>query len=133
MITYDFAKLYIRIYVAFMLLFHGVHKVLNGIDFIFPLVAKVGWPSYVAYGVYAGEIVAPLMLLVGFFPRVAAGLIVFTLGCCIYLTHMEALLKIDQMGGWAMEPDMTYIFPCVLLIIIGGGKYCLSLKSGKKK
>jgi putative oxidoreductase len=55
--TEDFGKLILRITLGGLLLFHGVHKLLNGIAPIKAMVTAHGIPDAVAYGVYLGEVV----------------------------------------------------------------------------
>jgi len=71
----DVGKLALRIALGVLILFHGVAKLTGGIDFITDVVVKAGLPSFVAYGVYVGEVVAPLMLIAGWHTRLGAALI----------------------------------------------------------
>jgi len=119
------AKLYIRCYIAFLMLFHGTNKAIHGIIPIMGLLAKSGLPPWFAYGVYVGEIVAPLMLIAGIWPRIGAALIIVNVLFCIGLAHSDAFFKLNPVGGWALEEDMVYIFPCLLIMLIGGGRYFL--------
>ena len=121
----DTVRLYIRCYVAFLMLFHGMNKVMHGIVPIVDLVLKSGLPNWLAYGVYVGEIVAPLMLIVGVWSRVGASLIIINVLFCIGLAHSDAVFKLNSTGGWALEGEMVYIFPCLLIILIGEGRYAL--------
>jgi putative oxidoreductase len=131
-VNVDTAKLYTRCYVAVLMLFHGTNKIIHGIIPIMGLLAKSGLPLWFAYGVYVGEIVAPLMLIAGIWSRIGAALIIVNLLFCIGLGHSDAFFKLSPVGGWVLEEDMLYIFPCLLIILIGGGRYVL-IPVGKTK
>ena len=52
----DLGKLVLRLTVGGLLLFHGIHKLLNGIAPIKAMVAAHHLPDAIAYGVYLGEV-----------------------------------------------------------------------------
>ena len=68
----DFGKLILRFAVAGILLIHGVTKLRGGIGFVEQMVNQAGLPHLVAYGVYAGEVIAPLLVIAGMLTRPAA-------------------------------------------------------------
>ena len=59
----DIAKFILRITVGLLMLFHGVAKLVNlqTLDFIKNQLEGIGMHPIIAYGVYVGEIVAPLL------------------------------------------------------------------------
>jgi putative oxidoreductase len=61
----DAAKLLLRLTLGALMLLHGIAKVRGGIDSIIDAVANAGLPPLLAYGVFVGEVLAPLMLIVG--------------------------------------------------------------------
>ena len=70
----DSAKLFLRLSVGVLMLLHGVFgKIIPGIDW---MVAQLG---IFAYGVYVGEVLAPILLILGVFTRISAILIAFTM------------------------------------------------------
>jgi putative oxidoreductase len=54
------------------------------------VVVKAGLPSFVAYGVYVGEVVAPLMVVAGWHTRVGAALIALNMLFAIWLVHAQS-------------------------------------------
>ena len=50
----DIAKLLLRLSLGVLILFHGVHKLIYGIDGVKAMVVAHGLPSFFAYGVYVG-------------------------------------------------------------------------------
>ncbi len=117
--------LLLRLAIGVLMLFHGVAK-LGGIVFIENLLTDRGLPAFFAYGVYFTEIVAPLLIIIGFRTRLAA--LVFALGglMAIYLVHLPELFTLNAHGGWAIELLGLYILGAVVLFFTGGGRYALS-------
>ena len=72
-------KLLLRLTVGGLMLFHGASKLMHpgSVDFIGGKLTESGLPALLAYGVYVGEIIAPLMLILGILSRVG-GLLVVT-------------------------------------------------------
>ena len=54
-----------------MMLFHGVEKIMHGINGVKHLTTKVGFPEFLAYGVYIGEVIVPIFIILGLYARVA--------------------------------------------------------------
>ena len=68
----DFGKLVLRLALGILVLLHGVAKLQGGTGFLHPMLGALGLPTWFAYGVYIGEIVAPIMVILGLFTRVGA-------------------------------------------------------------
>lgn len=115
-----------RIAVGFPMLVYGVSKLFYGIDFIKNVLAQHGLPSILAYGVYVGEVVAPVLLIIGFRTRLAA--LVFAINCltAIVLVQSSNLFKMNASGGWASELLVIYLLVAVSFFFTGGGKFALS-------
>jgi len=122
----DLGKLLLRFTVAGLMLFHGIEKATQGISFIKSLVVKQGLPEVLAYGVYVGEILAPLFLIIGWKSRWWAGIIAFNMLMAIYLTKIDALLSLGKHGAWAVEVPMFYLLTALVIVFIGSGKYAVS-------
>ena len=121
----DLGKLIIRLTLGGLLLFHGISKLLNGTGFIEGLLANHGIPAFFAYGVFIGELLAPLMVILGYHTRIGALLIVFNMLVAIALVHTHELLKLGGNGGWALELQGFFLFTAVAMIFLGPGKYKL--------
>jgi putative oxidoreductase len=68
----DIGKLILRLTLSALILFHGVDKILHGIAWMQAPIAALHLPSWIAYGVYVGEIIAPLFLVLGLGARIAS-------------------------------------------------------------
>jgi len=118
-------KLVLRMMVGGMMLFHGIDKALHGITYIKGLVKLQGLPEMLAYGVYVGEILAPLFLIIGWKSRIWAAVIVFNMAVAIYLTKLDVFLKLGAHGSWALEVPMFYLLSAIAIVLLGSGKYAM--------
>lgn len=127
-ISADAAKLILRLTIGILVLLHGIAKLQNpgSIDFIQGLLEAKHLPGFIAYGIYVGEVVAPLMLIAGFRTRCAAGIIAFTLFMAVFLAHLDQVFSLAKMGGgWAIELQALYFFGALAIVGLGSGKYAL--------
>ncbi len=120
----DLAKLILRISLGAMMLLHGLGK-FKGVGFIAGKLASVGLPSALAYGVYVGEVLAPLMLIVGFYTRIGGWLIVVNMLFAIYLVHMDEIFTLTERGAWSIELQMFFLVTGLVLALIGGGRFAI--------
>lgn len=61
----DAGKLLLRLAVGGLMLFHGLHKLFDGVGGIQSLLAAHGLPEFIAYGTLVGEVAAPLLIVLG--------------------------------------------------------------------
>ena len=71
----DLGLLILRIAVGGLMLQHGIAK-LNGVSNIKGMLSATVLPAFSAYGVYITEIVAPVLILIGFRTRLASAVYV---------------------------------------------------------
>lgn len=125
----DAALLAARLGVGGMMLLHGIGKLTTGIVGLEQLLQLNGLPAVLAYGVYLGEIVAPLMLIVGFAVRPAAFLLLVNMAFAVGLTHADDLWAFSPQGGWLVELQAMYMLFAVVLMISGGGRFSVPCPS----
>ncbi len=125
--TEDNAKLMLRLTVGVLILLHGIYKLQNpaSVDFIGGLFATVGLPAALAYLVFIGQIVAPIMLIVGYQTRIAALLVAITMVVAILLVHTGELFSLTNMGGYALELQAMYLIGALTIFGLGAGKHRL--------
>ena len=121
----NIGKLILRLMVGGLMLFHGIDKALHGITFIKGLLKFQGVPEILAYGIYVGEIFAPIFLIIGWKSRIWAGVIVINMAVAIYLTKLGAFMKLGAHGAWAVEVPMFYLFSALAIVLLGSGKYAI--------
>lgn len=118
-----------RLSVGALLLFHGVFKLSSGIDWIKGMLAGIGLPQFFGYGVYVGEIVAPLLLIIGFRTKIGAAIIAFNMLVAVLMVHSSKIGTLNQAGGWSIELDALFFFGAIALFFTGGGNYAVSKNS----
>jgi putative oxidoreductase len=122
----DLGRLLLRITLGVCILFHGVAKIQGGIDGIAQGLTAIGLPGFIAYGVYLGEIVGPLLLIVGWFSRLGAGLIAINMVFAIAIAHRADVFKISEHGGWAIELQAIYLMAAIALVLMGPGRFAIN-------
>jgi putative oxidoreductase len=123
----DIGKLILRITVGGLMLPHGMAKfssaALGGLQ---SMLASQGIPGFVAYGVYVGEVLAPILIVIGFLTRPAAAVFAFNMVVAIYLAHASQLVQLSDKGGLALELQYLYLFGAIAIAFLGAGKYSIS-------
>ena len=123
MYTQDIGRLLLRLVVGGLLLFYGVGKIIDGIGYIEGLVTLQNLPKELAYGVYIGEVVAPILLILGWKSRFWAGVIVIDMGIAIYLVELKNIFVLGEHGALAIERPLMYLVVALAIVFLGGGKY----------
>lgn len=120
----DLGKLLLRLAVAGLMLLHGISKVRHGIGGIVSMVTARGLPAPVAYGVYIGEVIAPLLVLVGVFTRPAALAMAAVMPFAVWLVHGGDVAKLNEhTGGYALELQALYFVGALTIALIGSGRF----------
>ncbi len=128
----DAGKLILRVTVAGLMLFHGIAKVIHGIGWLPPMLSQNGLPGFIGYGVYVAEVLAPLLLIVGWQTRLASLVIAFDMLMAVALVHRNGIFTIRAGGGaWSIEIEAFYFLAALALFFVGAGKYSISKGQGK--
>jgi putative oxidoreductase len=122
----DFGKLVLRIVLGALILLHGIAKLRNGLAPIEGMVVGYGLPGFFAYGALVGEVLAPLMLLFGFYARIGAVIVVINMLFAFGLAHMGQLGQLNAQGGWALELQGMFLFTAVAITLLGPGRYAIN-------
>lgn len=117
--------LILRIAVGGLMLLHGIAKI-GHTSFIGGMLSEKGLPSFLSYGVYITEIIAPLLILVGYRTRLSAVVYVFGALFALFLVHSGQLFSLNENGGWELELLGLYISGALALFFTGGGKIAAS-------
>ncbi len=120
----DAGKLILRLCLGGLMLFHGVAKIMHpaSLDFISGMLASNSLPGILAYGVYIGEVVAPLMIIVGYYARTGGLLIAVNMLFALLLAHSGDFFSLSEHGGSAVELQMFYLLTAVAVMFLGSGK-----------
>lgn len=122
---FEVGRLVLRLGVAGLLLMHGIAKLRNGIDFVHNQVSGAGFPGFVAYGVYAGEILAPILVIVGVLTRPAALVMAFSMAFAILLARRQDITTVGRGGGLAIELELLFLIGAVSIALLGAGRYAV--------
>ena len=117
-----------RVMVAGLLMFHGFGNLLSGYAFIKSMMVQSGLPEVLAYGAFLGEIVAPVLIIVGYKVRLASLFVAVTMLVAILTTHSGEIFALNQFGGWAIELQAFYLIGAIAVFFTGGGEYVLAGK-----
>ena len=108
-------KLLLRLTLGVFMLFHGYAKITKGVSGIETSLANFGLPAWVAYGVYFGELLAPLLVIIGYYARAGGAIIVINMIFAITLSHSKQLLDLGKSGGWALELQAFFLITALVV------------------
>ena len=122
----DFGKLILRFTLGFLMIFHGYKKLIYGIEGIKALTIKSGFPEFIAYGVYLGEIIVPILIILGLWTRISSFIYASTMGLAIYLAYSSQIFMLNaKSGGLYIETPLFFMLGAISLMFIGAGKYSI--------
>lgn len=115
-----------RIAIGLPMLLYGIGKLIHGIGFIQEVLQSMGLPAFMGYGVYVGEVIAPILILIGFRTRIASA--VFTINCitAMLLVQSADIFSLNDNGGWKVELLGIYALVALALFFTGGGRLAVS-------
>lgn len=119
-------KLILRLVLGVLILLHGIAKLQSGVGGIAGMLTASGLPAFIAYGVYITEVLAPLMVIFGWYSRIGAALIAINMLFAVGLAHRADLLSLTSNGGWALELQGMYLFTAIALVLLGPGRYSIN-------
>jgi putative oxidoreductase len=122
----DFGKLVLRLALGLLVLLHGIAKIKGGVGFLTPMVQGIGLPPWFAYGVFLGEVLGPILVILGLFTRTGAFLIFANMLFAVALVHRPELLAMGKQGGYGLELQAMYLFTAFALIFMTPGRYAIS-------
>jgi putative oxidoreductase len=121
----DIGTLILRLTVAGLILFHGIHKLVFGIGFLGRALDGLHLPLFIAYGVYIGEVIAPLFVILGLWTRVAALFVAFNMVVAIGLEAWRLAPTLNRAGGWGMELEAFYLLGAIAIFFLGSGRWAV--------
>jgi putative oxidoreductase len=112
------------------MLMHGVAKIQHGTSGIATMLERKGLPSVLALGVFVGEVLAPIAIIVGLFTRPAAIVFAFNMLVATWLVHAGDVARLSTTGGWKIELQALYFFGAVCVALLGSGRFAVSRGRG---
>jgi len=122
----DLGRLLLRLGLGACILLHGIAKLRGGIDPIAGMVTGLGLPAFVAYGVYVGELLAPVLVILGWYSRIGALVIAINMVAAVALVHRADLFKLADTGGYALELQAMYLITALALALMGPGRFSVN-------
>lgn len=124
----DLGKLILRLTLGILMLLHGIAKMRYGVSGIENMLENHGLPWFFAYGVFVGEVFAPLLVILGFHARIGGVIMAVNMVVAIALAHSGDLFALNKTGGWAIELQAFFLFTALVVAMIGPGKYAINRK-----
>lgn len=128
---HDLCLLLLRLMVGGMMLPYGVAKFTGEFAVVQGMLAAQGLPEFLAYGVYVGELAAPLLILTGWYTRPAAAVLAFNMLVAVGLAHAGEVLSLNEHGGWAIDLQAFFLFGAVAIALLGAGRLSVSQGEGR--
>lgn len=126
----DLGKLLLRLTVGILFLLHGINKLMVGIGPIESMLVARGIPAFFAWLAYVGEVLAPILLIVGVYTRVGGLLVAINMVAALMLAHMDHFFTLTNMGGWRLELQALFLMGGVVIALLGAGRYSVGGKHG---
>lgn len=123
----DVGLLLLRLTIGLLMLLHGISKIMHpeSIEGIQNLVNQVGLPSFFSYGVYVGEVLVPILIILGIATRASALVFAFNMLVAVLLVHSKDIFSLSSVGGWSLELQALYFFGALVLVFTGAGRYAV--------
>ena len=123
--------LLLRVSLGGLFLLHGIHKLQTGVEWMKELMTSNGLPAVMVYGAFVGEVLAPILIILGIATRPAALMVVFTMIIAIYVAHGGEVFELGKHGESKIELQLLYLFGALTLVFTSSGK--IGLRQGKKR
>src|SRR3546814_10877934 len=104
-------------------------KLKTGLGPIEGMVVSYGLTGFFAYGALIGEVLAPLMLLFGFYARIGAIIVAINMLFAFGLAHMGQIGQPNDQGGWALELQGMFLFTATAIALIRSEEHTYELQS----
>jgi putative oxidoreductase len=129
--TEDAGKLLLRVLVGGLLLLHGFHKLITGPGEVVAILSAHGIPAFLAYGVYIGEVVGPVLMVLGVYARIGALLVIANMLVAVLATRGLNFWHLNGHGGWDIELEALFSVGALSVALLGAGSYSAAGKGGK--
>lgn len=127
----DSGKLVLRLAVGILILLHGIAKLRHGLGDVATSLARFHIPAPVGYLVYVGEVLAPLLMIVGLWTRPAALLVAATMAVALVLGHTHEIFAVTNHGGLLLEVQWMFLLGAIAVALLGAGRLGLGGEKGR--
>lgn len=119
----DLARLLLRITFSVLMLFHSFYKLGYGLDSIRNMLVSDGLPTFIAYGVYIGEVIAPIFIILGIFTRLAALIVTLNMIVVILMMGLNRLTILTDLDALRIELEFIYLIGFLCIALLGCGRF----------
>lgn len=121
----NLGKLILRLTLGVLMLLYGYAKINGDLTWIENALAGYNLPPQLAYGVFLGEVLAPIMIILGAFCRLGALIIVVNMGFALFLAHQSQLLMLNENGGYELEVQAFFLLTALSMALLGSGRFAV--------
>lgn len=126
----DVGRLLLRLTIGGLMLIHGINKLLYGTEQVGQILSRAGIPAFFSFAVFLGEVLGPILMIIGFKARIGAFLVAINMFIAVLLVHAGELTQVNQLGGWMVELNMLYLLGAIAVIFLGSGRYSVTKGRG---
>ncbi len=72
--------------------------------------------TYLSYGVYIAEVIAPIFLIVGRYIKLSAMIIALDISLALFLVYRDNFFTLTTSGAWSAEVPMLYLILALTLL-----------------
>src|SRR5688572_22230939 len=127
----DAGKLVLRVVLGLLVLLHGIAKLRFGLGDVATSLARVGLPAALGYLVYVGEVLAPLLIILGWWTRPAALLLAGNMAVALVVGHWGHIFQVEPHGGLLLEVQFMFLFGAIAVALLGAGRWSLGGAQGR--
>lgn len=123
----DIAKLILRLSLGILLLLHGMAKIQTP-EIIIAMgadLADVYLPAETAWLMLLGEVLGPVLLIIGVLTRFAGAMIAIQMLVVILVSSANTVATFLPDGGYALELQAMYLFAGLTVAFLGSGSYAM--------
>jgi putative oxidoreductase len=121
----DTGKLVLRVVLGLLVLLHGIAKLRFGLGDVATSLARAGLPAALGYLVYVGEVLAPLLIILGWWTRPAALLLAANMAVALVVGHWGHIFQVESHGGLLLEVQFMFLFGAIAVALLGAGRWSL--------
>jgi putative oxidoreductase len=127
----DLGKLLLRVSVAVLILLHGIAKMRHGLGDVADAMVRLHLPIGVGNLIYVGEVLAPLMMIVGFWTRPAAAIVAATMFVALVAGHPREVFAMTDHGGLLLEVQWMFLLAAAASALLGAGRFSIGGRNGR--
>lgn len=127
----DGGKLVLRLMVGGLLILHGFHKLVHGPGEVAGMLTAHGFPGFLGWGVYLGEVVGPALILLGVYARIGGLLVFANMLVAVLLTRGLHVFGLNEHGGLGIELEVFFGIGGLCIAMLGAGAYSAGGTGGK--